>query len=512
MCESRRSGVEQSSQQGLPRCRGKKIRAPNHLGHSHPQIIHDYGKLIGGHAIAAPQDEITDLSRHLLLNLPLPPVDDGHRTRGYRQTNRRRTAKVPAAHSKGTAAARVDRIALARMRCADLVRNFPSGTVAVVEKPLCLEVGESSIVELARLGLHMRRGRPTRIGAFIPIQTQPAKICHLLGRGSGHHARLIEVFETKHQSAAHLSGGQPRDQRRGETAQMQRSGGGRSKAADIISHCMAVLQQRRSGSYDTFMGSYPEGHRAFDLSGKTAVITGGSRGLGREMTLAFAAHGANVVIASRKLDACKALAKEVQEKTGREALPVAAHVGNWQECDQLATTALHHFGKIDILVNNAGMSPLYASLPEVSEALWDKVIAVNIKGPFRLSSLFGSAMVESGGGTIINISSIAAIAPTASEVPYGIAKAGLNNMTASLSRTFAPSVRVNCLMPGPFLTDISAAWPEEAHEHFRKTIPLQRAGNPDEIVGAALYLASDLSSYTTGAVIKIDGGSTHAPA
>lgn len=230
------------------------------------------------------------------------------------------------------------------------------------------------------------------------------------------------------------------------------------------------------------------------------------------MVLAFAAHGADVVIASRKLAACEALAKEVREKTGRTALPVSAHMGHWEDSEKLAEATLNHFGKVDILVNNAGMSPLYASLPEVSEDLWDKVIAVNIKGPFRLSSILGTTMVEQGGGSIINISSIAAIAPTASEIPYGIAKAGLNNLTSSLARTFAPKVRVNCLMPGPFLTDISQAWPEEAFEHFHKTIPLGRAGNPNEIVGAALYLASDLSSYTTGAVIKIDGGSTHAPA
>jgi len=260
------------------------------------------------------------------------------------------------------------------------------------------------------------------------------------------------------------------------------------------------------------MDNYPEGHRSFDLRGKTAVITGGSRGLGREMTLAFAAHGADVVIASRKLEACEALAAEVREKTGQQALPVATHVGDWEACDRLAEASLDHFGKVDILVNNAGMSPLYASLPEVSEALWDKVLAVNIKGPFRLSSLLGTAMVEAGGGSIINVSSVAAIAPGASEVPYGIAKAGLNNLTSSLSRMLAPKVRVNCLMPGPFLTDISKAWPEESHEYFRKTIPMKRAGNPEEAVGAALYLASDLSSYTTGAVIKIDGGSTHAPA
>ncbi|MFP6665464.1 MAG: glucose 1-dehydrogenase [Deltaproteobacteria bacterium] len=248
----------------------------------------------------------------------------------------------------------------------------------------------------------------------------------------------------------------------------------------------------------------------FDLQGKVALVTGGSRGLGREIVLAFARHGADVVIASRKADACEALAAEVEAETGRRALAVATHIGDWQACDALAARALEHFGKVDILVNNAGMSPLYPSLTEVSEELWDKVIGVNIKGPFRLSSVLGEKMVAGDGGSIINISSVAAVMPTAIDLPYAIAKAGLNNLTMGLARALAPKVRVNCIMPGPFLTEISKAWPKEAFDHFEHSIPLRRAGNPDEIVGAALYLASDLASYTTGSVIKVDGGAAYA--
>jgi NAD(P)-dependent dehydrogenase (short-subunit alcohol dehydrogenase family) len=250
----------------------------------------------------------------------------------------------------------------------------------------------------------------------------------------------------------------------------------------------------------------------FDLEGRVAVVTGGSRGLGREMVLAFAQHGADVVIASRKLDACEALAAEVREATGRRALPVACHVGRWEDCNQLIERTYEEFGRMDVLVNNAGLSPLYSSLVEVTEALYDKVLEVNLKGPFRLMALGGAKMAEAGGGSIINVSSVAAVQPTPNETAYGAAKAGLNALTLSFARAYGPSVRVNCIMPGPFLTDISKAWDLDAfNERAQATIPLQRGGEAHEIVGAALYLASDASSYTTGAVIKVDGGAAWSP-
>lgn len=251
---------------------------------------------------------------------------------------------------------------------------------------------------------------------------------------------------------------------------------------------------------------------SFDLTDRVAVVTGGSRGFGREMVLAFAEHGADVVIASRKVEACEALAAEVRERTGRRALAVACHVGRWEDCDRLAETVYSELGRVDVLVNNAGMSPLYPSLPEVSEELFDKVQAVNLRGPFRLSSLIGTKMAEGDGGSIINVSSIAAVQPMPTELPYGLAKAGIHALTIGLARAFAPKVRVNCIMPGPFLTDISKAWDLEAFAQLAKTaIPLQRGGDPQEIVGAALYLASDASSYTTGAILKIDGGTAFTP-
>jgi NAD(P)-dependent dehydrogenase (short-subunit alcohol dehydrogenase family) len=161
-----------------------------------------------------------------------------------------------------------------------------------------------------------------------------------------------------------------------------------------------------------------------------------------------------------------------------------------------------------VLVNNAGLSPLYDSLANVTEALYDKVLEVNLKGPFRLMAAAGKRMADSGtGGSVINISSIAAVQPTPAEAAYGAAKAGLNALSSAFAREYAPSVRVNTIMPGPFLTDIADAWDLDAFaKRAEATIPLRRGGLPHEVVGAALYLASDASSYTTGSVIKIDGG------
>jgi NAD(P)-dependent dehydrogenase (short-subunit alcohol dehydrogenase family) len=251
----------------------------------------------------------------------------------------------------------------------------------------------------------------------------------------------------------------------------------------------------------------------FDLTGKVAVVTGGSRGLGKAMIEAFARQGADVVIASRKLPACEELAATVTAETGRRALGVACHVGDWDQCDALHQRVYDEFGRCDILVNNAGMSPLYDSLVDVTQALFDKVLEVNLRGPFRLMSLFGDRMARHGGGSIINVSSIAAVRPTPIEAAYGAAKAGLNNLTVSFARAYGPDVRVNCIMPGAFMTDISKAWDLDAFgERAATEIPLRRGGQPEEVVGAALYFASDASAYTTGSVLKIDGGHAFSPA
>jgi len=251
---------------------------------------------------------------------------------------------------------------------------------------------------------------------------------------------------------------------------------------------------------------------SFDLTGKVALVTGGTRGLGREMVAGLAQAGADVVIASRDAEACAAYAAQITAATGRRALPYGVHVGHWDELDGLVEAAYAAFGRVDVLVNNAGMSPLYDSVDAVSEALFDKVIAVNLKGPFRLSALVGTRMAavrgdgEVGGGSIINVSSAAAVRPRADVLPYAAAKAGLNALTAGLARTFGPTVRCNAIMAGTFLTDISRAWDHDRFAERARGFALQRGAQPREIVGTALYLASDASSYTTGAVITVDGG------
>jgi NAD(P)-dependent dehydrogenase (short-subunit alcohol dehydrogenase family) len=244
-----------------------------------------------------------------------------------------------------------------------------------------------------------------------------------------------------------------------------------------------------------------------DLKGKVALVTGGSRGLGREMVLAFAEAGADVVIASRKLPACEQLAAEVEELTGRRALAHACHVGRWEDLQALAEAAYDAFGRVDVLVNNAGMSPLYPSLDAVSQELFDKVLAVNLTGPFRLTSLVGERMVQAGSGSIINVSSIAAERPKPRELPYAAAKAGLDVVTRGFAIALGPAVRVNTIMAGPFFTDIAEAWDRSAFDEYAKAFPLQRGGLPHEVVGAALYLASEASSFTTGSVLRVDGGS-----
>lgn len=247
----------------------------------------------------------------------------------------------------------------------------------------------------------------------------------------------------------------------------------------------------------------------YDFTGKVVVITGGSRGLGHEMALGFAAAGANLAIASRKLDSCEATVKEIRA-LGRDGSAHAIHVGKWGDCNRLFDEVCARWGRADVLINNAGLSPLASSSLETSEDLFDKIIAVNLKGPFRLSALFASRMIAGDGGSIINISSTASIRPNPETAPYGAAKAGLNILTVACAKEYGPKVRVNCIICGPFHTDISKGWSrtEDFTRRARETFPLQRGGEPHEVVGAALYFASPLASFTTGTTLTIDGGSS----
>ncbi|KRE98003.1 short-chain dehydrogenase [Nocardioides sp. Soil777] len=244
----------------------------------------------------------------------------------------------------------------------------------------------------------------------------------------------------------------------------------------------------------------------FNLTGKVVLVTGGSRGLGKEMVVACARAGADVVVASRNLETCQMVAKEVEETTGRQALPYGVHVGRWDQLDGLVDATYERFGKVDVLINNAGMSPLYEELTDVTEQLFDSVVNLNFKGPFRLAALIGERMVAAGRGSIINVSSSGSIRSSKSIIPYAGAKAALNSMTDGMAQAFGPAVRVNTLMSGTMFTDVSKAWDMQSFNKSIKRIALERGGEPHEIVGAALYLASDASSYTTGATIRVDGG------
>jgi NAD(P)-dependent dehydrogenase (short-subunit alcohol dehydrogenase family) len=243
----------------------------------------------------------------------------------------------------------------------------------------------------------------------------------------------------------------------------------------------------------------------FDLSGRVALVTGGSRGLGRAIVRALAQAGADVIVSSRKQEACEAAAAEVRQ-LGRRALVHVCHVGRWEEIDRLVDTSYAEFGQIDVLVNNAGLAPTYPNPEGVTEELWDKTVGVNLKGPFRLMALVGARMCEGDGGSIVNISSIGGVRPTHDILPYAAAKAGLNALTIGFADAYGPKVRVNAVMPGPFRTDIARNWDHAAFDERAKTFPLRRAGEPDEVSAAVLYFASDASSFTTGAVLAVDGG------
>jgi NAD(P)-dependent dehydrogenase (short-subunit alcohol dehydrogenase family) len=256
---------------------------------------------------------------------------------------------------------------------------------------------------------------------------------------------------------------------------------------------------------DTLTDVADDVRNPFDLSGRVAVVTGGTRGLGLAMARGFARAGAEVVVVSRKPEACDEVVAALRAE-GAKAAACACHVGHWDRLDGLVEDVYRDFGRVDVLVNNAGLAPAYGELTEVTEELFDKVISVNLKGPFRLAALVGERMTAAGGGSIINVSSTGAVRPTKDIVPYAAAKAGVNAMTVGLAHALGPSVRVNAIMPGPFLTSIARAWDMDLFAKLARTFPLRRAGEAEEIVGAALYLASDASSYTTGTILTVDGG------
>lgn len=240
--------------------------------------------------------------------------------------------------------------------------------------------------------------------------------------------------------------------------------------------------------------------------GKVVVITGGSKGLGRAMALGFAEAGADVVVSSRKLEPCEAVRDEIIAM-GRRSLAVACHVADWDQCDDLIDQTVATFGRVDVLINNAGIAPVPPSLAGVTSELFDKTIGVNLKGPLRLTARAAEHMPP--GGTVINISSKASTRPSPFTVVYAAAKAGLNVLTAASAQEFGPKgIRVNGILCGTFDTDsLRAGIPDEAAgQAMAARLSLGRIASADEIVGTALFLASDASSYMTGEMVLLDGG------
>lgn len=253
----------------------------------------------------------------------------------------------------------------------------------------------------------------------------------------------------------------------------------------------------------------------FSLKGKTAIVTGGGRGIGRSIAIGFAKAGAKVVITSRKIADLEATAAEIKS-FGGEAFPVQAHLGKMDEIQKMVDTAMEKLGgKINILVNNAGASPALGSVLDTDERLWETVMNLNVKGLYFTSQAVARIMKKQGGGKIINIASVDGYKPEPGVSVYSISKAAVRMVTAAFaSELTGCNIQVNTIAPGPFDTKMmSSHWfhltPEQAkkeREALERCLPMGRIGNPDELAGAAIYLASDASSYTTGAELVVDGG------
>ena len=248
----------------------------------------------------------------------------------------------------------------------------------------------------------------------------------------------------------------------------------------------------------------------FDLSGKVAIVTGGTRGIGNSMARGLAGAGATVVITGRKQDACDTAAKKIAEQSGRKALGVACHMGDWDQIDSLVDRAWKECGRIDVLVNNAGINPAFMSVENMTSEFWDKVYDVNLKGPMRLAGKVAPRMAENGGGSIVNVITVGAYFGGAGVGAYSSSKAALLNLTRVMATEWAArGVRVNARAPGPFATDMMAG-AEKGAPGFNAgaaAATLQkRVAEPDEIIGSVLYLASDASSFTTGTDLIAAGG------
>ncbi len=246
----------------------------------------------------------------------------------------------------------------------------------------------------------------------------------------------------------------------------------------------------------------------FSLSGRNAIVTGGTRGIGLAIARAFLEAGASVTICSRKQESVDGALSELSEFQDN-VLGVAAHVGRTEDLERLISVTEERFGAVGILVNNAGTNPYYGPIVDSEELAWDKTMDVNLKGPYTLSKLVARRMIDAGGGSIINIASVAGLTASPMQGIYSVTKAGLIMLTKVMARELGTQgVRVNCICPGVIKTKLSEAlWADpKAEKHAASLKALGRVGTTDELVGAAVYLASDASSFTTGATLTVDGG------
>jgi NAD(P)-dependent dehydrogenase (short-subunit alcohol dehydrogenase family) len=248
-------------------------------------------------------------------------------------------------------------------------------------------------------------------------------------------------------------------------------------------------------------------YTGFSLAGKSALVTGATRGIGLAIAKGFLESGASVTICGRKPESVAAAVTELGHP--QKCFGVAAHVGKPEELDRLVLEAEARFGQIHVLVNNAGTNPYNGPIVESEDWAWEKTMDVNLKGPYRLSRIVARRMMEFGGGSIINMASVAGLQASPMQGIYSITKAGLIMLTKVMARECGrKGVRVNCICPGVIKTRLSELlWSDpEAEQHAAAQKALGRVGTTEELVGAAIYFASDASSFTTGAVLQVDGG------
>lgn len=253
--------------------------------------------------------------------------------------------------------------------------------------------------------------------------------------------------------------------------------------------------------------------KLFDLTGKVALVTGASRGIGEAIAHAYAEAGAKVVLASRKQEGLDAVAADIKANGG-EALPIAAHTGSDEAVEELVAKATEAYGGVDIVVNNAATNPHFGPIMTAEESHWDKILDVNVKGYFRVAKACVSSMKKRGGGKVINIASIAGLEPQPGMGIYCVSKAAVIMMTQVLAAELAvDNIQVNAIAPGFIKTKFSEAiWGnEQIYKAVTNSIAQKRIAEPSELTGMALYLAAEASSFTTGAVMLVDGGQKVAP-